>query len=175
MGVKKSKIKPLEPPDSHHLSAAVGWLGLGNPKEAGSELEKIALEIRCHPHVLLVRYEIFAKSGQWDAAAEIARALIELEPQQPGGWISLAYAMRRKTGGGIPMARSILEQARKHFPKEEIIAYNLACYDCQLGNLEAARSWLKQAQMMGDGSKIVLMALKDPDLKPLWPEIQIER
>ena len=36
------RMKSLGPPDSHHLSAAIGWLELGNVAEAGAELEKIA-------------------------------------------------------------------------------------------------------------------------------------
>src|ERR1017187_3279090 len=50
-------MKPLEPPDSHHLSAAIGWLGLGNWREANEELEKITSELRGHPDVLEVRPE----------------------------------------------------------------------------------------------------------------------
>jgi hypothetical protein len=34
-------MKPLEMPDSHYLSSAVGCLGLGNWQEANEELEKI--------------------------------------------------------------------------------------------------------------------------------------
>lgn len=165
-------MKPLEPPDSHHLSAALGWLELGDIAEAGAELEKIAPEFRSHPHVLIVRYEVCSRTKKWDAAAEIAGALTQLEPQQPAAWVSLAYATRRKTGGGIPQARAILMQAMHAFPGEHIIAYNLACYDCQLGDLNAARAWLKKACALGDAGRIKLMALKDPDLKPLWPDLQ---
>jgi Flp pilus assembly protein TadD len=168
---RKSRIKPLEPPDSHHLSAAVGWLGLGDAAEAGAELEKIAPQFRSHPHVLAIRYDICAKAGEWDAAAEIARALTQLEPHRPGLWVSLAYAVRRKTGGGIPQAREILVQARRAFPREQVIAYNLACYECQLGDLTAARSWLEKACALGGAKKVKLMALEDPDLKPLWPDL----
>jgi Flp pilus assembly protein TadD len=165
-------MKPLEPPDSHHLSAAIGWLGLGNVAEAGAELEKIAPQFQSHPDVLAVQFDIHAQAGKWDAAAEIAGTLTRLEPGQPGTWISLAYATRRKTGGGIPQARAILIQAQQTFPKEKIIAYNLACYDCQLGDLIAARSWLEKACALGDARKIKHMALQDPDLEPLWPDIR---
>jgi Flp pilus assembly protein TadD len=168
-------MKPLEPPDSHHLSAAVGWLELGDAAEAGAELEKIAPQFRSHPHVLVIRYELCAKAGKWDAAVEIARTLTQLEPRQPGTWVSLAYAVRRKTGGGIPQARAILVQARRAFPKEQTIAYNLACYECQLGDLKAARSWLEKACVLGDASKVKLLALEDPDLKPLWPDLRKAR
>jgi tetratricopeptide (TPR) repeat protein len=165
-------MKPLEPPDSHCLSAAMGWLGLDNVAEAGAELEKIAPQFQSHPDVLAVRFDIHAQAGKWDAAAEIAGTLTRLEPGQPGAWISLAYATRRKTGGGIPQARAILIQAQRTFPKEKIIAYNLACYDCQLGDLDAAKAWLDKACTLGDARKMKRMALQDPDLEPLWPDIR---
>ena len=165
-------MKPLEPPDSHHLSAAIGWLGLGNVAEAGAELEKIAPQFQSHPDVFAVQFDIHAAAGKWDEAAETAGTLTRLEPKEPGAWISLAYATRRKTGGGIPHARAILIQAQRTFPKEQIIAYNLACYDCKLGDLDAAKVWLDQACTLGDVHKIKLMALQDLDLEPLWPDIR---
>jgi predicted Zn-dependent protease len=164
-------MKPLEPPDSHHLSAAIGWLELGDVAEAGEELEKIVPPFRSHPAVLVVRYDLHAAAGKWDTAAEIAAALTRLEPDEPGVWISLAYAIRRKAGGGIAPARAILIRARQTFPKEPIIAYNLACYDCQLGDLNAARLWLEKACMLGDVRKIKKMARQDPDMEPLWPDL----
>jgi Flp pilus assembly protein TadD len=165
-------MKPLEPPDSHHLSAAIGWLGLGNVAEASAELEKIAPQFRSHPEVLAVQFDIHAQASKWDAAAEIAGTLTQLEPEQPGAWISLAYATRRKPDGGISQARAILIQAQQTFPRETIIAYNLACYDCQLGDLDAAKAWLDKACTLGDARKIKHMALQDPDLEPLWPDIR---
>jgi Flp pilus assembly protein TadD len=165
-------MKPLEPPDSHHLSAAIGWLELGNVAEAGAELEKIAPPFQSHPAVLVVQYDLHAAAGEWDAAAQIAGTLTRLEPDQPGTWISLAYATRRKTGGGIAQARAILIQAWQTFPEEKIIAYNLACYDCQLGDLNAARLWLEKACVLGNARKIKHMARQDPDLEPLWPDLR---
>jgi Flp pilus assembly protein TadD len=165
-------MKPLEPPDSHYLSAAAGWLGLGNVTEAKTELEKIAPQYKLHPAVLSVGFDLHAHSKQWDAAAEIAGKLTELVPREAGTWISLAYATRRKAGGGIPAARAILVQAQRNFPREAIIAYNLACYDCQLGDLIAAKAWLDKACHLGDLHKIKRMARQDPDLEPLWPEIR---
>jgi Flp pilus assembly protein TadD len=153
----------------------MGWLELGDVAEAGAELEKLAPQFRSHPHVLVVRYEICAKAKEWDAAAEIARTLTQLEPHRPGMWVSLAYAVRRKTGGGILQAKVILVQARRAFPKEQVIAYNLACYECQLGDLNAARSWLDKACMLGDAKKVKLMALEDLDLRPLWPDLRKAR
>jgi Flp pilus assembly protein TadD len=165
-------MKSLEPPDSHYLSAAAGWLGLGNVAEAKMELDKIAPPFKSHPAVLSVCFDLHAQSKQWGAAAEIAGKLTELEPREAGAWISLAYATRRKNGGGIPAARAILVQAQRNFPKEAIIAYNLACYDCQLGDLIAAKAWLDKACHLGDVHTVKRMARQDPDLEPLWPEIR---
>jgi hypothetical protein len=44
-------VKPLEPPDTHHLNAVLGWLELGNHVEANAELEKVTPVLRSHPAV----------------------------------------------------------------------------------------------------------------------------
>ena len=58
------------------------------------------------------------------------------------------------------------------FPDNFNIAYNLACYACQLGNLPRARELLGLAIELGGSAETKLMALKDPDLTPLWTESQ---
>ena len=97
-------MKPLEPPDSFHLQAAQGWLELGNHVEANAELEKIAPELRAHPGVLCVRWQIYAAAKKRDACADIGRALVELLPDQSISWINRAYALRRAPGGGLQAA-----------------------------------------------------------------------
>ena len=52
------------------------------------------------------------------------------------------------------------------FPGEAIIYYNLACYDCQLGQIHSAKQYLKQAFRIDSDWR--LQALEDEDLKPLW-------
>jgi len=39
----------LVPPDSLHLSVAIGWLELGNHIEANAALENITPALRAHP------------------------------------------------------------------------------------------------------------------------------
>src|ERR1700678_981544 len=110
-------VKSLESPDHFHLSAAVGWLELGNWQEANGELEKIALAFRNHPDVLEVRFEIYSKAGKWDLAAAIASELVQIRPDDSQFWISHAYATRRMPGSGIPQAKVILYKAQALFPK----------------------------------------------------------
>jgi len=144
---------------------------LGNSVEANEELERISPTLRTHPAVLAVRYEVYSKAKQWDAAAEIAGTMVKLTPEEPGAWISLAYATRRKPGGGILQAREILIRAQPQFPDQSLIPYNLACYECQLGNLNQAWEWLEKAFAIGDSKQIKRMALEDSDLQPLWGKI----
>ena len=165
-------MKSLEMPDRHYLSAAVGWMGLGNGAEALEELKKISNTLQNHPAVLQVRYEIHAREKNWDVAVATAQNMTELYPAEPQHWISLAYATRRQTTGGIPQAKQILEIAHATFPQETIIAYNLACYESQLGQLPQAREWLDKAFALGDKKQIKQMALADTDLQPLWPDIK---
>lgn len=46
------------------------------------------------------------------------------------------------------------------------IPFNLACYYCQLGDLEGAKDSLKQAFAIDPSWR--LAALEDDDLEPLW-------
>ena len=84
-------MEPLEPPDSHFVSAAEGWLGLDNWQEAAEELKNVSPDLVSHPDVLEVRYEIWAKAGQWELAAETASTWIRKAPEERGAWIKQAY------------------------------------------------------------------------------------
>ena len=157
--------------DQRQLIAAEGWLELGSWQDAQEELERITEEFQAHPAVLSVRYEIHAKARQWNGAAEIAGMLVKLLPHQPAFWVSLAYATRRKDDGGIPEAKLVLREARTQFPKDYLIAFNLACYECQLGNRKAAMNLLETAIQLAGKNDIRAMARADPDLEPLWNDI----
>lgn len=161
-----------------HLNAAEGWLGLGNWREAEVELEQIAEPLRNHPEVLQARYLVQSEAKQWDACAEIGRILIELLPDDSFGWINCAYALRRTKGGGVQAAYNALRPAAERLKDLEPVTFNLACYACQLGNLDEARKWLEkcfaEAARHGRRKRRRLEALAEPDLEPLWAEIKKE-
>ncbi len=164
-------MPPIEPPDIHHLSAAIGWLELGDQAEAKAELAKINSALEEHPDVLEVRWVIYAKEKNWPAALAAARTLVQGDPARSSGWLHQAYAARRVEGGGVQGAWEALLPAFEKFPDEPTIPYNLSCYACQMQRMDEARQWLQRALKVGDKSKIKLMAMNDPDLKPLWDEI----
>lgn len=166
-----TKQRLLEPPDTHCLSAALGWLELGNLAEARAELEQIGAGNRQHPDVLEVRWLICAEQKDWPAALAVARTILATAPQRSSGWLHQAYALRRVPDGGVEKAWEALRPAVEKFRREAIIPYNLACYACQMDRLPEARQWLARAMAVGDQEKITRMALADADLKPLWKEI----
>jgi len=159
-------MNSLEPPDSHYLRAAEGWLDLGNCKEANEELKQIGLQERFHPQVMLVRWEIYSRIEHWEFAHAIAQGLVALAPEEPCGWIKRSICLHKMKR--TPEAFHILLPAASKFPCNSTIAYDLACYACQLGRIEEARHWLDQALKSGDADKINLMAKAAADLKPLW-------
>ncbi len=159
-------------PDIFHLRAAIGWLELGNATEAAVELGHIASELRGHSDVLLVRLDIAMCLKDWSTAESLALQLTELQPDAAGVWIGLAYARRRMPGGGMKSAYDALAPVGDRFPKEPVIPFNLACYACQLGELEVAQTWLTKAFRRGDKKGIREMALKETDLEPLWPWVR---
>jgi tetratricopeptide (TPR) repeat protein len=162
---------PLEVLDEQHRQAAVGYVELGMYLEADAELDKIDPFCRAAPEVLAVRLGVYAGLEKWELMQVVAEKLANYDPAEAEWRISFAYATRRTES--IEKAREILVSALGAHPEEPTIHYNLACYECQLGNLSAAKEHLMKAPKT-DG-KFKLMALDDPDLEPLWAQIaQIE-
>lgn len=157
----------LEPPDLQRWQAAVGFVELGMFPDADSELDKIDPFLPAAPEILALRIEIYRGLGKWELMTELTRRLTEFEPDNPQWPVSLAYATRRTNS--IEAAKEILLNAESKFPKEGVIKYNLACYECVAGELESAKNYLKQASEIDlDWRKA---ALEDEDLKPLWDSL----
>ena len=165
-------MSQIEPPDSHAVNAALGWLELGLPAEACAELDRLPATLQRHPDVLEIRWAISAAQQRWDGALHAAMALVEVAPERPTGWLHRAYALRRAPEGGLPQAWDALLPAHEKFPAEFLIPYNLSCYACQMQRLDEARAWLRRALKLAKPERIKPMALSDNDLEPLWNEIR---
>lgn len=159
----------LDRNDQRHLEAAEGWLELGNWLEANEELERITPEMRAHPFVLRLRWEIYAKAAKWEMAAEVGQGMTGMLPDNSWGWIHWGYALHELKR--TQEAWGVLISVADKFPDEYMISYNLACYACQLGNRKEAMQWLGRAIDLAGKKDIRLMALDDADLKPLWSNI----
>ena len=159
-------MTPLPIEDQHHLNAAEGWLELGNPLEASEELEKVTPSLRAHPAVLILRWNIYAMAKNWEACIDLAKTLTQLVPDREQGWIHLGNSLY--FSGRTQEAYDCVKPVLDRFPQTPALPYNLACYACQLGILEEARSLLEKALALDAGQKLKLMAFEDPDLEPLW-------
>lgn len=158
---------PVEPPDLQRLRAAQGFVELGMFLDANAELEEIDPFNRAAPEVLALRVEIYHGLKKWELMREIAARLRDFEPDNVQWVISLAFATRRAVS--IDVARTILTKAVAKFPKEAMIYFNLACYECQSKRFETAKEYLKQAFALEPKCRVA--ALEDPDLEPLWSKI----
>jgi predicted Zn-dependent protease len=163
-------MKTLEPPDTHYLLAATGWLELGNPVEARRELDQISADQKKHPDVLEVYYDALVALKAWSEGVEVGRALIVSAPQRASGWIHLAYALHELHQ--TSEANAVLEGVVERFKRDWLMRYNLACYQCQLANQANAWHWLEEAVRIKGPGPITEMALQDQDLEPLWPRIR---
>jgi tetratricopeptide (TPR) repeat protein len=167
--VMNQSVKSLDAPDTFHLSAAIGWLELGNWHEANEELEKITPDLRAHADVLEIRSEIYAKAKKWEQCVDLGNALVKAVPNRPSAWLQRSFALHELKR--TQEAADLLVPAAVLFPKEWRIRYNLACYACQLGNKKEAWKWLEFAFDLSGAKQVKLMALNDPDLETLWTEI----
>ena len=169
-------VQPLTPPDSFHLEAATGWLMLDNFQEALLELSRIQPQHQNHPDVLELGWILQARQSDWSACLKSGQTLIDVAPDRASGWIHRAYALRRIEGGSLQRAWEALLPAADLFPDETVIPYNLACYACQMKDLESARTWLRRAlaaaARAGEPARWIEAALRDRDLESLWPEIR---
>jgi len=133
-----------------------------------TKLENIDPFNRAAPEVLGVRLAIYLELKKWELMQQVAKRLKEFQPDNVEWTISLAYASRRAFS--IDVAMAILLDAKAKFPREAAIPYNLACYYCQLGEMEKAKRYLKEAFEIDLNWRKA--ALDDEDLKPFWDSLQ---
>lgn len=163
-------MNTLERPDRFHLEAAEGWLELGSPVEAERELEQINPALATQPAVLLVRCRVLGAARKWETLVEAANTLVTLAPELPAGWLDRSNALHFL--GRYREAYDQLLPALERFPREGVFRYNLACFECRMGNLPAARGWLAKAFALDHPSNLRAQARDDPDLEPLWGELE---
>jgi tetratricopeptide (TPR) repeat protein len=68
-------------------------------------------------------------------------------------------------------AYAALRQGQERFPEEEILAYDLGCVCCSLGQLDEAINWIRKSIEIA-GEEMKRRAAEDPDLKPIWKEVR---
>lgn len=151
-----------------HLQYASGFIELGMLADAAKELRAIKGTEQTSPVVLSIWIDLHMHAQQWKQVITVSRKLVRAEPGDDKGWISWAFALRELNQ--VEEARKILLKALPlHGKTCDVLHYNLACYECLLGNLPEAKRRLALASRKDKQWK--KEALDDPDLKALWTKI----
>src|SRR5688572_11754000 len=136
----------------------------GKFTEALQALEEIPAPYQSTPDILEFRCHLYLGAKQWDLAAALAQRMAETQPDEPGHWISWAFAVRRLHS--IEAAEKILLEAGSRHPECTTIHFNLACYAAQTNRLDLAAVRLQEAIRLEP--RMAVQAIQDPDLKPLF-------
>jgi tetratricopeptide (TPR) repeat protein len=150
------------------LEAALGYLDLDLPEEAWRELDQIEQPHHELPEIMFGRVDVRMRQKRWAEAIKLADRLCAEHPEHHAAYISRSFCLHSM--GRTLDARQKLKEAPRSIAHVPIYHYNLACYECQLGNLPEARRVLQHAFELH--SNFLEIAAADKDLEPLWPELE---
>jgi tetratricopeptide (TPR) repeat protein len=145
------------------LLAAQGYCELGMFDDAIQELKLIPKSMQKEDGVIELRLAIQMQSKRWKDALKTAEELCQLRPDASAGFIHAAFCLHEL--GRTADARDRLLGGPPSLHKEATFHYNLACYECMLGNIDMARMHLDKAVELD--KKFRDFAKKDPDLQAL--------
>ncbi len=146
------------------LQPFIGYMELEMWEEAQQELESLPPEVQLHPSVQLARLDLFIEMHAWENGVALANSLCTQWPDEPEFWIKRSYCLHelrhtREAKEGLLAGPPKLRQQAIYF-------YNLACYEAQLGDLEAAQQLLMKC--FKKDAHYREASLSDSDLGPLW-------
>jgi Flp pilus assembly protein TadD len=146
------------------LAYALGYIELSLLREARAELARLTKEERERPEAMAVLLELAMMEDDWPQVIRLAPRVTKVAPAVERPWIAWAYALREL--GEIEEARTVLLRGAETIEKPTVLVdYNLACYDCLLGDRDDARRRLARVFKREPGWRA--QAAEDPDLKGL--------
>lgn len=146
------------------LERAQGYLELGMPDEAWSELALLKGEQRDLPDALHVMASLLMKQKRWDEALIVSFRICEILPTKSGGFIHAAFCLHEL--GRTREACEVLRSGPDCLQKEPLFHYNLSCYSVYLGSFDEACALLERSFELDE--RLAGIAEHDPDLVPLW-------
>ena len=137
--------------------------------EAKAEAERIVGLNRFHAEVFVVRWQIEARMGDWEAARDMARGFTQMFPERPSGWLCHSYSLY-KLNRPLDAYLELLHQGEV-FPKVNAFPYFLACYSWELGDAKGTGKWLGQYKALGGNLKIKPTFWDQPELLLHWDQV----
>jgi predicted Zn-dependent protease len=145
------------------LLAAHGYAELGMFDDALAELETLPPEARGAVTAVEMRVAVLMQAKRWREALGVSETLCKLDPSRNSGFIHAAFCLHEL--GRTADARDTLLKGPASLHAEATFHYNLACYECALGQLGLARAHLEKSFTLD--RKFREFAKTDPDLKAL--------
>ncbi|MEI6349488.1 MAG: hypothetical protein WCP06_00105 [Verrucomicrobiota bacterium] len=146
------------------LVAADGYLFLGLPDEAWSELQAIPPDDQWSADVLRARIRILLHLKRWKQAEELSTEGNGLYPEENEFMVQRAFALKQQERP--TEAVQVIRDAPEWIRATGILHYNLACYEAQMGDIGTARQCIRRAIEINASFK--KNAKRDPDLQRLW-------
>ena len=155
----------IDPQNKMKILAAQGYLEIGMVEDALREMEALPENEKTSNECLSVYLEIFRETGEWDRMEKTAQRLCQTDKQNVKRWLDCAFA--RYHLDSVESARETLLAATERFPDEALVHFQLACCECQLGNIAEAKKHLNQSKKLCPVCRV--LALTDEgDLDPIW-------
>ena len=145
------------------LLAAQGYSELAMFDDALAELDALPADTLQHTTVVELRTVILMQAKRWKTALNAARSLCRAAPEKTSGFLNAAFCLHEL--GRTTAARDMLIAGPEALHIEPTFHYNLACYECALGNLSLARLHLDKSCQLD--KKFRDLARADPDLAAL--------
>jgi predicted Zn-dependent protease len=134
----------MSPAEQVERAGAYHFLGLHD--EAMECLGFLPEEVRQNRDVSVLRLSILQGQGNWRDAAALARKLLPARPPVPEFYVMGAYAIRQVDS--LSAAHAFLRHGAPFGEESAIWWYNLACYECCLGNVDRADALLRRAFLL---------------------------
>ncbi len=145
------------------LLAAQGYAELGMFDDGLAELNTLPAKVKRDPTAMELKLGILMQARRWDPALTISRQLTRACPDKNIGYIHTAFCLHEL--GRTDDARTVLLTGPESLHSEPTYHYNLACYECHLGNMDLARVHLDRSFQLD--KKFRDFAKTDPDLQAL--------
>lgn len=154
-----------DPQNQMKIRAAQGYLEIGMVEDALRELESLPENEQMSNESLSVYVEIYRETREWARMENIAQLLCQTDKQNVKRWLDCAFA--RYHSESLESARATLLVATRRFPNEALVHFQLACCECQLGNIAEAKKHLNQSKKLCPICRV--LALTDEgDLDLIW-------
>jgi hypothetical protein len=146
---------PLSPLDQLHVNTSAGFLQIGEPMVAWTELERITPLNRAKTEVLTVRLAVCRALKDWELAEEVARTLIRREPGNVMHVVTLAEAVGHREGPAA--AAAVYEFGVEEFPDFAPLRVSLAVELVKAGRLDEAKRVVKMACELDPDLRLVVL------------------